>query len=189
MMSLTVLIVPGLRDKAPAHWQTWLHDELNGQGQPVVSVPPMGRENLDLQVRIDSIDQAIDTLTGPVFVVAHSAGCTLLAHWANQSSRVGRVICALLVAPPDLETPMPEGYPSLDALRAGGWYPLPTRKLPFLSWVGVSRNDPLSSVQVVHQNAKAWGSELIDLGEVGHVNPQAGYGPWPEGLKLVKQFL
>ena len=30
---------------------------------------------------------------------------------------------ALLATPPDFEAPLPDGYPTLDALRAGGWLP------------------------------------------------------------------
>lgn len=188
-MSPTVLIVPGLRDKAPAHWQTWLHQALEAEGFAVASVPPMGRDNLDLQTRLDTIDEVVESFNGPAFAVAHSAGCSMLAHWAGQSALTARIEGALLIAPPDLNTPMPEAYPRLEALRDGGWYPLPTRKLPFPSWVGVSQNDPLSTVEVAQQNARYWGSQTIDLGEVGHVNPQAGYGPWPEGLNLLKQYI
>lgn len=187
-MSITVLIVPGLRDKAPAHWQTWLHDILKAEGQAVVSVPPMGREDLSLQARLEAIDEAIWTFEGPAFIVAHSGGCQMLAHWVGQSSLTHRVAGAFLVAPPNLNLPMPAGYPTLDAMRAGGWYPLPTRTLPFKTWVGISKNDPLSSVLIARQNANYWGAETIELGEVGHLNPQSGYGPWPEGLKLIREL-
>jgi hypothetical protein len=27
--------------------------------------------------------------------------------------------------------------------------------------------------------AKDWGSRLVDLGEIGHLNPAAGFGAWP----------
>ena len=27
--------------------------------------------------------------------------------------------------------------------------------------------------------AAGWGAELVDLGEVGHLNPASGYGAWP----------
>jgi predicted alpha/beta hydrolase family esterase len=36
--------------------------------------------------------------------------------------------------------------------------------------------------------AKAWGSELIDLGERGHINAQSGLGDWPQGLALLNQL-
>ena len=36
--------------------------------------------------------------------------------------------------------------------------------------------------------AADWGAELYDAGDVGHLNPAAGYGPWPEGTKLLERL-
>lgn len=54
---------------------------------------------------------------------------------------------ALLATPADLESPLPHGYPSIDALRENGWLPIPRDPLPFPS-----------------------------IGAVGHLNPGAGFG-------------
>ncbi len=83
---------------------------------------------------------------------------------------------------------MPEGYPTLDALRASGWLPVPRARLPFRSIVGASRNDPLASYERVVDLAKAWGSELVDLGEVGHLNPASGYGEWPRADEFIARL-
>ena len=32
--------------------------------------------------------------------------------------------------------------------------------------------------------ARGWGSALVDLGEVGHLNPASGYGDWPQAEHL-----
>jgi predicted alpha/beta hydrolase family esterase len=37
----------------------------------------------------------------------------------------------------------------------------------------------------VAQLAQCWGAELIDAGEVGHLNPAAGFGPWADALPLI----
>jgi predicted alpha/beta hydrolase family esterase len=29
---------------------------------------------------------------------------------------------------------------------------------------------------------------LLDLGEVGHLNPASGFGDWPQALELVKRL-
>ena len=79
---------------------------------------------------------------GPLIIVAHSAGCIMTAHWAKRT-HCHQVIGALLAAPPDLETAMPQGYPTLEALRANGWLPVPREPLPFPSIVAASENDPL----------------------------------------------
>jgi predicted alpha/beta hydrolase family esterase len=173
MEQATVLIVPGLRDHVPQHWQTLLAPQL----PRVVAVPPMGREDLDCGKRVEAIEQAAQQVEGPLVVVAHSGGCIMVAHWARRTTRAVRG--ALLAAPPDFETPMPGGYPTLAALRAGGWLPVPRRTLPFPSIVAASRNDPLGGWFRVSALAHDWNSTLVDLGEVGHLNPASGYGPWP----------
>jgi len=186
MTAPTVLVVPGLRDAAPRHWQTLLEADLRERGQPVASVPPMGREALDCEARVAAIEQAVQALAGPAVLVAHSGGCIMVAHWARRSTRP--VHGALLAAPPDFERPMPEGYPSLEALAASGWLPVPRERLPFRSIVGASRNDPLAEYQRAASLADAWGSETVDLGEVGHLNPASGFGPWPRALEFIAQL-
>jgi predicted alpha/beta hydrolase family esterase len=37
--------------------------------------------------------------------------------------------------------------------------------------------------------AAAWGATLIDAGDAGHLNPDSGHGPWPEGLLLFARLL
>ncbi|HQR19240.1 MAG TPA: alpha/beta hydrolase [Burkholderiaceae bacterium] len=181
----TVLIVPGLRDHVEEHWQTRLAARL----PRVRVVPPMGRENLECAMRVEAIDRELMAISGPVVIVAHSGGVIMLAHWAAWPNRTRRVIRgALLATPPDFESPMPEGYPTIDALRAGGWLPVPRKKLPFPSIVAASRNDPLGTFERVTELADDWGSRLVDLGEVGHLNPASGYGEWPLASVLIAEL-
>jgi len=177
MIEPTVLIVPGLRDHVDAHWQTHLARELEARGRKVRTVPPLGREDLGLERKLAIIEGTAQGIEGPIVVVAHSGGCVMLAHWARRTTRP--VQGALLAAPPDFETPMPEGYPSLAALDAAGWLPVPRSPLPFPSIVAASENDPLASFERVAELAQGWGSALVNLGEVGHLNPASGFGPWP----------
>lgn len=182
MTAVTVLIVPGLRDDAPQHWQSLLAARL----PRVRVVAPAGRENLDCAGRVEAVEQQARAAEGPLVVVAHSAGVITTVHWAQRTRC--QVRGALLAAPPDFERPMPEGYPTLDALRAGGWLPVPRTPLPFPSIVAASRNDPLATFEHVEQMAQAWGSRLIDLGSVGHLNPASGFGEWPQAEQLVTQL-
>lgn len=183
MPDATILIVPGLRDAVAQHWQTLLEAELRAQGHPVLSVPAMGRDDVDCTRRVNAIEAAAQSVTGPLILVAHSGGCIMVAHWAQQTHRP--VQAALLATPPDFEQPMPEGYPTLAQLQAGGWLPVPRNKLPFRSLVAASRNDPLGRFVRVTALAADWGSEVIDLGEVGHLNPASGFGPWPMASTLI----
>lgn len=185
----TILIVPGLRDHVAQHWQTLLEAKLTAEGRPVASVPPMGREDLDCAARVAAIERVASAVPGPMIIVAHSGGCVMLAHWATQSQPTARrVRGALLAAPPDFDRPMPEGYPTLAQLGAGGWLPVPRKQLPFPSLVGASRNDPLASYERVAELARDWGSRLVDLGEVGHLNPASGYGAWPKAEALIDEL-
>ena len=173
----TVLIVPACATTSPQHWQTLLAARLRLPAA-VRSVPPMGRDDLDCAARVAAIEREAQAIDGPLVIVAHSGGCIMVAHWAQQTQRA--VHGALLATPPDFETPMPEGYPTLDALRAGGWLPVPREPLPFPSIVAASRNDPLGRFERVAELARDWGSRLVDLGEVGHLNPASGFGDWPQ---------
>ncbi len=179
--SATVLIVPGLRDHVEAHWQTLLAAEL----PDARTVPPMGRPDLDCQARVRAIESAMDSLAGPVVIVAHSGGCVMVAHWAAVTRHAAKVRGCLLATPPDFDRPMPEGYPTIDMLQAGGWLPVPRARLPFRSLVAGSRNDPLGDFERVQDLARDWGSEFVDLGKVGHLNPASGFGPWPQAKALI----
>ena len=185
----TVLIVPGLRDHVAQHWQTLLADRLATAGTPVRSVPPMGRGDLDCATRVAAIDRELAAIAGPVVIVAHSGGVIMLAHWADWAERTRADIRgALLATPPDFETPMPEGYPGIEALRDAGWLPVPRARLPFRSIVAASRNDPLADYDRVATLADCWRSRLVDLGEVGHLNPASGFGEWPDAMSFIDEL-
>ena len=49
-------------------------------------------------------------------------------------------------------------------------------------------NDPLARFARVEALATAWGSRLVDVGAVGHLNPVSGYGPWPQAETLLRQL-
>src|SRR4051812_11646977 len=175
------MIVPGLRDHVEQHWQSLLAEQLPDS----FLVPPMGREALDCALRVELLQAAVDRAAGPVILVAHSAGCITVAHWAHRSASAGQVRGALLAAPPDFEKAMPAGYPSADQLASGGWLPVPRKPLPFRSTVCVSRDDPLASFTRACELAVDWGGSLVDLGLVGHLNPASGFGPWPRALEFI----
>lgn len=181
----TVLIVPGLRDHVPAHWQTHLEHALSAT-RKVVSVPPLESDKLSCAARVAAIQRAVASIEGPIVVVAHSGGVVMLVHWAQQFHRP--VQAALLAAPPDFSTPLPAGYPTLTDLDANGWLPVPSARLPFPSLVAASTNDPLASLDSVTAMARHWGSELVNVGAVGHLNPASGFGPWKQAEALVHRL-
>jgi len=170
----TILFVPGLRDHVEDHWQTHAARAIPG----TMTVAPLFADRLSRAGQVAGLDAALRAIDGEVVIVAHSAGCLTTVHWALAPTRTIRA--ALLVTPADIENPLPVGYPEPDALRAGGWFPIPRKALPFPAMVVASRNDPLATFDRVAGFADAWGAALHDAGAVGHLNPAAGYGPWPQ---------
>jgi predicted alpha/beta hydrolase family esterase len=179
---LTVLIVPGLREHVPEHWQTLLEQELPNAR----SVPRMTQDKLSCTAWVAELDRSLAAIDGPIILVAHSAGVMITVHWAQRHSRP--IMGALLAAPPDFESPLPEGYPTRETLQANGWLPTPRVRLPFPSIVAASTNDPLGTYERIADLANAWGSRVVNVGAVGHLNPAAGYGEWPRATAFVREL-
>ena len=76
----------------------------------------------------------------------------------------------------------------VDQLAAGGWLPTPRQALPFKTLVAVSGNDPLAAHERTAQFAADWGARCVDLGNVGHLNPASGFGPWPQAKALIHEL-
>lgn len=183
-MTPTVLFVPGLRGHVPEHWQTLMAERMPGSR----TVPPLDVDGPSRAARVEALDQALEAIEGPVVLVAHSAGVLITVHWAAQRFRSGAkwsIQGALLATPADLERPLPDGYPTLDALEANGWLPVPRTPLPFRSTLAVSDNDPLAAKDRVIELGRDWGSQIVELGPVGHLNPASGFGSWIAGEALV----
>ena len=180
----TILIVPGLRDHVPEHWQTLLAARL----PRVHTVPPLLEDKLSCAARVEALDQALRLIDGPVILVAHSAGVMMVAQWAQIFLSWRPIQGALLVTPADVENPFPAGYPTTDTLRTHGWLPIPRERLPFPTLLAASRNDPLCAFDRAQAMAGDWGSTLVDLGDVGHLNPAAGFGEWPLALELIERL-
>ncbi len=166
-----ILIIPGFQGSPDGHWQHgWVHKIQNAQ-----FVDQEDWNNPDLDKWVENILQAIMMATRPVVLVGHSLGNIAIAHAAKKLAD-SKVIGALLVAAPDLDRK--KGMPK----QIMGFAPIPRDPLPFPSMLIASSNDPFSSVEASAELAAAWGSAFNNAGELGHINPAAGFGPWPEGL-------
>jgi predicted alpha/beta hydrolase family esterase len=180
--SPTILIVPGLRDHVEEHWQTILERKL----PKACSVTPIEHDKLSCAARVEALQQTIAKIEGPIILVAHSGGVMITVHWSQKYDRP--IQGALFAAPADLESPLPAGYPTLDALRDNGWLPVPRTRLPFPSLIAASTNDPLACFERTVQYAKDWGSELVNIGAVGHLNPASGFGEWLQAETLIDRL-
>lgn len=168
-----LLVVPGWRNSGPGHWQTLWADRLPGAGRLEVGdwVFPRRQEWVDRLA-----DNILSHRDRPVVVVAHSLGCIATAHLPADVAAC--VSGALLVAPAD-----PERRSVL-----ADFAPVPHQKLPYRSILVASSNDPYCPVRLAGAYARAWGSEFVRLEDAGHINAAAGFGEWPEGLRLLTRL-
>jgi predicted alpha/beta hydrolase family esterase len=100
---------------------------------------------------------------------------------AHRHDAAQRVAGAFLVAPSDVDAP---SYPDCTT----GFQPMQLAALPFPSIVVASEDDMYVSSARARQFAQAWGSQLHLIGNAGHINGDAGYGPWPAGEALLLEF-
>lgn len=169
-----VLILPGLDNSGPGHWQThW--QTLLGYDRVDFGTWSLPR----LHDWIPTLDRAIRECSRPLVLAAHSLGCLAAAWWASlywTEAFREKVVGALLVAPPDVD--------SLEVdRRLRDFRPLPQRCLPFPSILIASRNDPHIGFERSAAIAEKWGSDFVDAGFLGHVNAESGIAEWPAGLR------
>ncbi|WP_454886601.1 RBBP9/YdeN family alpha/beta hydrolase [Sphingomonas oryzagri] len=174
------LIIPGLFDSGPDHWQShWVAT------RPRAVRVELGRwhePSRDLWVA--HLDRAVGRQRGPVVLVAHSLGCLAVAWWAREASaaRLSKVRAALLVAPPDVDRA--DAHTLLQPFA-----PAPAGPLPFRSLLVASRNDRYVAFTRLAGLADAWGAELIDVGRLGHINAESDLGDWPQGRALLDRLV
>lgn len=163
---MRVLILHGYLGNGPDHWQTWLAGRLRDTGHDV-AYPELPDPD---HPRLGAWLEALNPLRRPGdVVVCHSLACVLwLHHRAGGGPAAQR---ALLVAPP-----LPE--PMLDELQS--FYPFPL--LPGSSpeaRIVASDADEYNPRGGAHTFAAPLGLAIDVLEGAGHINPDAGYGPWP----------
>jgi hypothetical protein len=171
-----VLIIPGLGGSGPEHWQSLWQARL----PDVRRVEQTDWDRPDRAEWIARLDAAVAQSKQPPILVAHSLSCALVACWA--AAHKPPVRGALLVAPADVDSDA-HTPPEAHAFR-----PMPMTPLPFPTIVAASRDDPYVAFQRALEMAKAWGAELVDIGDAGHINTSAGYGEWREGEQLLQRL-
>ncbi|MBK1615793.1 alpha/beta hydrolase [Rubrivivax gelatinosus] len=159
---LRLLVVPGLHDSGPAHWQTWL--ESLHRGALRVRQDDWARGDVERWAR--RVAATIESQHGARWVVAaHSFGCLAIARLAQLHPELP-IEAALLVAP---AAPERFGIAGL----------LPQAPLPFQTTLVASQNDPWLSAPEAARWAGLWHSRFVDLGRAGHINADSGFGPLP----------
>jgi predicted alpha/beta hydrolase family esterase len=172
----TILLVPGLGNSGPQHWQTlWEQRHHYSRVQQADWDQPVGPE------WVQALADTIARRPGPVVLVAHSLGCATVAKWA-QAYPTEAVVGALLVAPADTDRP---DFPP----EVTGFAPMPLHALPFPSIVVASTNDQYVTLPRANDFATAWGSQLVNVGPQGHLNADSDLGAWLTGQEVLAQLL
>jgi hypothetical protein len=167
-----VLIIPGLHDSGPNHWQSWLQ----GQYRDARRVTQRDPSRAELERWAERIQRTLEVAEvagerGEWLAVSHSFGSLALArHLADHPDSPIRE--ALFVAPAE---------PDKFGLAAS----LPQHRLPRRTRLIASSNDPWMSATSAARWAHRWGASFSNLGAVGHINAESGFGPFP----LVKAWV
>lgn len=164
----TVILVPGLRNSGPDHWQSRWQRQLPDSRrveQPHWDIP-------DLDVWTGEIRSVLDETDG-AWIIAHSFGCLAAVQAVRNQPRGVRGL--FLVAPADPE-------------KFGIAHRLPHSALPVPGLVIASNTDPWLSAAQARLWASRWGFALLNAGDVGHINAESGHGNWPRGWFWFQQW-
>lgn len=171
----TILTHPGLGNSGPAHWQSLWEKQFN-----FTRIEQQDWETPVCDDWITTLNHYVQQHDAvEVILVGHSLACTAIGYWAQKYNM--QIKGALLVAPSDTEA---DTYPP----GTTGFTPVPLIKLPFKSIVVASSNDYYVTAERAALFAQSWGSELVNIGDAGHINVASGFGEWPLGLDLLKQL-
>jgi predicted alpha/beta hydrolase family esterase len=165
----TTLIIPGHGGSGAGHWQTWLESKLPATARATV---PSASEQ-DLSAWAAALRWGIEQLGEDLWIVAHGFGCLAAVQAAADYSE--RVAGALLVAPYD------PAHLQLSHL-------LPETPLSFPSILVASSNDPHMRLDKAAFWAAFWNSDFVSIGAAGGIDPEAGFGPWPQGLEIFERL-
>jgi predicted alpha/beta hydrolase family esterase len=173
-MTQNVLIVHGLGGSGPGHWQTWLSRRLPEQGVDVSYLDLPDPDEPRPEAWLGVLLAEVERLGSEGLVMAcHSLGAVT---WLHLAARTDRRLAerALLVAPPSAGAGVPviaEFVPApLDAeavARAAGSTRL----------VCSDMGDPYRPEGPELYEPLGIPIDVIPGG--GHLNTDAGYGPWP----------
>lgn len=161
-----ILLVPGLHNSGPDHWQSRWHEHFP-YWQRMTGLP---WEKPDLTVWSAKLASKLRSRRSRVHLVAHSFGAlTAIAAARLQPEKVASLF---LVAPAD-----PARFGIVDERLEG--------PLQVSVQLVASRNDPWMSFERAEYWSRQWQVPLFDAGNAGHINAQSGHGDWHQGLELL----
>ncbi|MCJ8354224.1 MULTISPECIES: alpha/beta hydrolase [Novacetimonas] len=174
-----LVIVPGLHDSGPLHWQSRWQSLL-----PSHRVRQADWDHPTYDAWARGLERTLVQCHRPVIFAAHSLGAVLVARWGAQQTRIP-VAGAFLVAPADLHGPRARQVPGLVRDFAP---PAPT-PLPFATRLIASGNDEWLSPARARAFATGWGARLLSAGAQGHLGNSSAVGAWAQGLRWLAEFI
>jgi predicted alpha/beta hydrolase family esterase len=167
-----LLVIPGLNDSGPAHWQTWLEGQY---AERAVRVQQDDWAHADLEPWADRIGETLVQHPQSRWVAAaHSFGTLALLRFLQRGGQ--GVQAALLVA-------------LADPAKFGVSSSLPQSRLAIPTVLLASETDPWMHFQAACAWARVWGTRLVNLGDAGHINTESGFGPMPQAKSLVETMI
>jgi len=153
------LILHVYQASGPGHWQTWLAGRLRA-GEATVAYPDLpDADSPQLRAWLEALAGELDALAEPPVVLCHSLACLLWLHHAADGGRPASRV--LLVAPPSAS-----GAP--EALAT--FFPPP------VDAGALAASAPEGAVDLY---SRPLGVPADVLPGRGHLNNDAGLGPWP----------
>lgn len=167
------LFLHGLEGSGEGHWQRWLAARLADRGEAVAfpDLPDAGDPAPDAWER--ELGRSLGEIGAAPVVLAHSLGSLLwLRHASAAAGRVAERV--LLVAPPALDS-----VPAV--VRFSAFQPDPGRIRSASGAIRIvcSDDDPYNPAGAVATHAEPLGLPADVIPGGGHLNVDAGYGPWP----------
>jgi uncharacterized protein len=170
-----VVILHGWQGSPPEHWQSWLAERLAGEHEVRYPALPNPDEPVVAEW-IASLEETVAGLPADGYdLVGHSLGALLWLHRVARGPVEPRPARVLLVAPPTPHLTVPE---------LAAWSPVPldaeaVRRAAGGTILVCGDDDPYCPEGAALAYGRPLKLPTTVLPGGGHVNVEAGYGPWP----------
>jgi uncharacterized protein len=171
---MAFLLIHGIEGSGPEHWQSWLATRLHARGLDVAYPSLPDADSPQVERWLDALDAELAGMpVAETTVLCHSLGSLLWLHHAARHPQQ-QVARALLVSPPqpDHEEPPSVGFRPTPLDRDGVAAAARETRLV------CSTDDPWCPPVTSRRIGETTGIPIDWLENAGHINTDAGYGPW-----------
>lgn len=181
------LIVPGVGGSGTEHWQSWLQRQLHNSSRV-----EQDWDHPILTIWVNNLAEMLLQAPESVQIVAHSFGCLTSLATLDQYPELGHKVKKLiLVAPANPARFCPAGFAakvehtlqpdSEKHPHQDSYYDYFFQLRPQVpTEMIMSENDPWLPFDIAQRLTQAWNIPSRNLGQVGHINVESGFGYFPE---------